>query len=222
MQRFAVIGLGRFGSLLAKKLTEAGNDVIAIDRNRRIIEELRDDVTLAVATDATDEQALKAQGVDGVDVAVVGIGDDFEATVLTTVLLKQMKVPMVISRATTSTRGRILLRVGADELVNPEKESADSWAVRLTWPDFLSHVELEPGFSIVEMNTPKEWVGRSLIQLRTRSTLGVQVVAVKRASDAPSKRGPVIRMPRPDQALDASDVLMIMGRDEDLAQLHES
>ena len=224
MQRFAIIGLGRFGYLLATKLVAAGNEVIAIDKDRQIVEEIRDQVTLSVATDVTDEEALRSQGVDRVDVAVVGIGDDFEATVLATVVLKQLEVPRVISRATTDIRGRILLRVGADEVVNPEDESAESWSVRLTWPQFISHFELEPGFSIIEICTPQEWVGQTLAQLRLRATLGVHVVAVKRVAvtrpspDQQDGGGP-IRMPRPTHVLDKHDVLMVMGRDEDLARL---
>ena len=218
MQKFAIIGLGRFGALLAAKLTSAGHEVIAIDRNRRIIEEMRDKVTVAVVTDVTDDQALKAQGVAVVDAAVVGIGDDFEAAVLATVVLKKLGVARVVSRATTEIRRDILRRVGADEIVNPEAESADSWSVRLGWPQFLSHFELEPGFSVIEMRTPKPWVGQTLIELHPRANLGVQVVAVK---DPPPDEADVmkVRMPRADQALEPGQVLMIMGPDEALAGL---
>ena len=222
MQRVAILGLGRFGSLLATKLTAAGNEVIAIEKNRRIVEEIRDRVTLSVAADVTDEQALKAQGVGSADVAVVGIGDDFEAAVLATVILKQLQVPRIISRATTTIRGQILMRVGAHEVVNPEDESAESWAVRLSWPQFLSHFELEPGFSIIEIQTPQDWVGQSLTQLRPRSTMGVHVVAIKQPMSSDRQGGLMIYMPHPGQLLKEHEILMVMGRDEDLAALSKS
>ena len=125
MERFAVIGLGRFGSRLAKNLAASGAEVIAIDRDRMIVEELRDQVTLAIAMDATDEQALKIQGIDKVDCAVVGMGHNFESNALATVLLKSMRVKRVISRAGNDMQAQILKRIGADSVVSPEDESAD-------------------------------------------------------------------------------------------------
>ena len=120
MQRFAVIGLGRFGSRLAAGLASAGQEVIAIDLDERIVEQLRDRVTVAVAMDSTNEKALEAHGLDKVDAAVVCMGSAFEANALTTVILKQYGVERVISRAATPTSARILARIGADEVVNPE------------------------------------------------------------------------------------------------------
>ena len=114
MERFAVIGLGRFGSRLARNLAKSGAEVIAIDHDRQIVEELRDQVTLAIALDATDEQALKIQGVDQVDCAIVGIGHDFEANALTTALLKSLRIQKVISRAGSDMQAQILQRIGAD------------------------------------------------------------------------------------------------------------
>ncbi|HET6429548.1 MAG TPA: TrkA family potassium uptake protein, partial [Phycisphaerae bacterium] len=128
MATFAVIGLGRFGYRLSTLLAEGGAEVIAIDSRRDLVESIRDRVTVAVCLDTTDEEALRAQGVDRVNVAVVGIGDDFEANALATVILKQIGVPRVISRATTTIRAQILSRIGADDVVNPERESAERWS----------------------------------------------------------------------------------------------
>lgn len=222
MQQFAVIGLGRFGLRLAVNLATAGQQVIAVDRNVRLVEEIRDRVTLAVALDATDEEALRAQGIDQVDVAVVGIGDDFEARVLTTVILKQLGVARVISRAITPIGTSIMKRVGADEVVNPENESADRWAVRLAHPWFLSHFELDPGYSIVEINTPASWAGKTLAQLQLRKEMDLHVVAVKHFGTdqvQPRLGRPTLRVPRPDDPLGRHDVLMVMGSDEDLSRL---
>ena len=199
MQRFAVIGLGRFGSRLANNLAAAGQEVIAIDKNKRLIEEMRDQVTLAVALDATDERALRGQGVDQVDVAVVGIGNDFEARTLITVMLKQIGVPKVITRAVTPTGAHIMKRIGADEVINPEDESADRWAVNLTNPWFLSRFELDAGHSIVEINTPQSWAGKTLIELNLRTAYGVHVVAVKtpRLGEKDNAERWALRIPTP-------------------------
>ncbi|MCK5270797.1 MAG: TrkA family potassium uptake protein, partial [Sedimentisphaerales bacterium] len=131
MQRFAVIGLGRFGAQLAKGLTRAGAEVVAIDKDRKIIENISSEVTVAVRLDSTDEDALLAQGVDKVDVAIIGIGQGFETSILTTVTLKSIGVKHICARAERQIHGRILRRIGADEIIFPEDESAQRWAFRL-------------------------------------------------------------------------------------------
>jgi trk system potassium uptake protein TrkA len=220
MQKYAVIGLGRFGSRLAVNLVAAGAEVIGIDKDQALIEQMRDRVTLAVALDATDEQALRLQGVDQVDVAILSIGNDFESIALATVLLKQIGVPKVISRAVTAISAKILSSIGADEVVNPEDESADRWANRLVSPQFINHVELDESYSIVEIRPPAKWVERTLIELKLRTELGVHVIAMKRRRDPEKPNSPLrMQLPRPDRALAADDVLGILGQDEDLAKL---
>jgi len=214
--RFAVIGLGQFGARLASNLASAGQEVIGIDKDPQLVEDIRDRVTLAVALDATDEQALRAQGVDNVDAAVVGVGTDFQAVTLTTVILKQMGVPRVISRATTPVTAKVLARIGADEIVMPEDESADRWTHKLVSPQFLNQFELDDGHSLVEMKTPGDWVGQTLAGLKLRAERGLHVVAIR----SPSSHGPgPIRMAGPIQPLKAGDTLMLMGRDEDLEKV---
>ncbi len=214
--RFAVIGLGRFGSRLASNLALAGQEVIGIDKDPALVEEMRDRVTLAVALDATDEQALRAQGVDNVDAAVVGIGVDFQAVTLTTVILKQIGVPRVISRATTKVSAQVLARIGADEVVMPEDESADRWTHKLVSPQFLKQIELDEGHSLVETKTPDDWVGKTLAGLQLRAEHGLHVVAIR--SPVGDGQGP-LRIPGPSEPLKAEDILMLMGADEDLAKL---
>jgi trk system potassium uptake protein TrkA len=218
MQTFAVIGLGRFGSRLASSLAASGNEVIAIDRDVSLVEEIRDRVTVAIAMDGTDEQALRSRGVDRVDAVIVGIGNDFEATTLTTVLLKQMGVKRVIARAASQMAARVLARIGADEVVNPEDESADRWAHRLLNPQFLNQIEFHEGHSIVEVEAPKAWVGQSLAELDLRNRHRLHVVALRRQSE--SRDGTArIEMPNPQEPLRGSDVLVLMGKDVDLARL---
>ncbi|MHC4927243.1 MAG: potassium channel family protein, partial [Planctomycetota bacterium] len=140
MKRFAVIGLGRFGKKLAIALAMSGAEVIAIDKDRMIVEDLRDQVTLAVRLDSTDGDALKAQGVDKVDVAIVGMGERgraFESAILTVVNLKAMDVPLIYARAADLTSGQVFSAVGATDVIYPEIETAQRWAYKLIAP----HIE---------------------------------------------------------------------------------
>ncbi len=227
----AVIGLGRFGSRLAASLASRGTEVIAIDRSRSLVEDIRDDVAIAVALDATDEDALRSNLPSNLATAVVGIGQNFEATLLVTVILKQLNVPRVIARASSSLGSRILTKIGADETVNPEDESADRWANRISVPNLLNHIEFHEGYSIVELSVPGPWVGKSLIDLELRAKSGLHVVAIKRIK--PEHHGSVpggaaslshasearIEVPSPAEPLRDSDVLILMGKDEDLAKI---
>ncbi|HDY65942.1 MAG TPA: TrkA family potassium uptake protein [Phycisphaerae bacterium] len=220
MERFAVIGMGRFGTRLARLLTEAGAEVIAVDRRKNLIEDVRDDVTRPVCLDATDEEALRSQGIDEVDVAIVGIGSNFEAAVLTTVLLKQLGVPRVISRAASNIRARILSRVGADEIVNPEQESADRWRDRLIAMNIMERIELAENFSLVQMTAPDRFTGKTLGQLDVRKNFHVQVIAIRRTAEdidadgLKRARELVISVPMAETTIKSEDVLILIGSDE--------
>lgn len=217
MQRFAVIGLGRFGSRLAKNLAQAGQEVIAIDRLERRIEDIRDAVTVAVALDATDERAMRMQDIEKVDAAIVGIGENFESSALCIATLKQIGVPRVIGRAMTPTATRILFRIGADEVVNSDEESADRWALRLINPQFLDQFELAEGYSMVEIRAPQSWIGQTLLQIRPRNELGIHVVAIKRQVGESNRE--TLYIPMPDVPFVPDDLLLLMGRNVDLARL---
>ncbi len=225
MDRFAVIGLGRFGSRLARRLAAAGAEVIAIDQDRRVVEEIRDQVTLAVSLDATDEQALKVQGVDQVDCAIVGIGHDFEANALATVMLKSLRVKRVVSRAGNAMQAKILARIGADAVVSPEDETADRWSYRLLAPFLIDHIELGEGYALVQMAVPGEWQDHSLSDLDLRRKYNITVVAIKRRVEASTPTGAdayeerVVDVPMPSSRLGKEDVLVIAGFDRDLERL---
>lgn len=214
-----VIGLGQVGARLAERLAGRGIDVVAIDRRRDTVESLRDKVALSVALDSTDEAALKSHLPEDTRAAVVCIGNNFEATLLTTVILKQLGVKRVITRAHAPIAATILTRVGADETFNPEEESADRWANRIAAPRFLNQIEFHEGYSVVEVAAPEEWVGKTLVDLKLRGSLGLHVVALKRARVDAREKGYRVEMPRPDDALRASDVLILMGKDQDLAKM---
>ncbi len=220
MDRFAVIGLGLFGRRLATLLAEAGAEVIAVDNNRELVESVRDEVTLAVCLDCTDEEALRAQGVDKVDVAVVGMGSNLEISALTTVILKQIGVPRVITRATTGIRAQILSRIGADGVVNPEQESAERWRDKLMAPAMLERIVLGEEHSLVQVEAPKSFHNKTLAELDVHNKYSVLVVAIRRSVKRTDARGnevvreQVLSGPGPHDTVMPGDVLTIIGRDE--------
>ena len=152
MKRFAVIGLGRFGQKLAIALSMSGAEVVAIDRDRAIIEQISDQVSHAVKLDGTDEDALKAQGIDKVDVAIIGMGQGgraFESAILTTVNLRQMGVKQIYARAETLTAGQVFSAIGATDVIYPEIESAQRWAYKLIAPQIGEKIDFAEGYSLL-------------------------------------------------------------------------
>ena len=216
MERFAVIGLGRFGRRLAMLLSDAGAEVIGVDRDRELVESVRDDVTLAVCLNSTDREALRAQGIDKVIVAVVGMGGSFEDNVMTTVLLKQLGVPRVVSRATSQIRAEILRQVGADDVVNPERESAHRWCNQLLAPAIVTQFELGEGYSLAQVVAAEKFYDKTLGELALRQKYNVNVVAIRRKAPPPGQKEthePVISLPMGDTILKPGDMLLLVGDD---------
>lgn len=224
MARYAVIGLGRFGQKLAVKLARAGAEVIAIDCEAAMVDKIRDSVPLAVCLNSLDEEALRAQGVDEVDVAVVGIGKNFEDSALTTVILKKkLKINRVISRATSTIRGDILTQLGADDIVNPESEAADRWCNYLLAPSsIVERFALPAGHSLVQIAAPRQFHGKTLKDLAVRTNYHVNVVAVRRTSEQHDTEGKVVSrrddllVAMPDSEVQPNDILFLIGKDEDI------
>jgi len=225
MRRFVVIGMGRFGHRLAKELTEAGHEVIAIDTREALVERVRDEVALAVCLDATEPEALKSQGVDKVDAAVVAIGEDFEANALATATLKALGVGRVISRASSDIQRRILDRIGADQVIFPEEEMAVRLASQLTNPEIIDHVELSEGHSLVQIRAPEAWQDRTLSEIDLRKKYEVNLVAIKRPVKKQTPQGEevveeqVLDLPMPHTKIREGDVLVLVGTTESLSAL---
>jgi trk system potassium uptake protein TrkA len=224
--RFAVIGLGRFGQKLATALTSSGAEVIAIDKNKDIVEMIADDVGHAVRLDSTDEDALKAQGIDDVDVAVVSIGQGtahgFEAAILTVVNLKQMGVKNIYARAETSTAGQVLSKIGATEVIYPEIESAQRWAYKLIAPHVEEKIDFAPGYSLARIEAPISFDEKTLADLQLRQKYNVNLVAIKRGEQSKARKkekSDIINVPMPDTVIYMGDILIVAGSDTDLTKL---
>lgn len=214
----AVLGLGRFGTRLSRQLARGGEEVLACDRDRPAVEQVAADVAQAVVLDVTDEAAMRARGIHKAKAAVIAFGENFEASVLATVILKQMGVPRVIARARSRTTAEVLRRVGADDVVLPEDEAADRWASRILGPKVLNQIEFHEGYSIVEFVVPEAWVGKGLADLDVRRKFGLHIVAVKRA-DETAPTGVRVAVLPPAEPLAEGDILIVMGQDQDLARL---
>jgi trk system potassium uptake protein len=223
MKKFAVIGLGRFGKTLALALSMSGAEVIAIDQNRFEIDNIADQVSHAVRLDSTDEEALIAQDVTKVEVAIVGIGQGsggFESAVLTVVNLKNMGIKKIYARAENHIAGQVLLKVGATEIIYPEIEVARRLAFKLIAPQIADKIDFAPGFSLARVSAPAEFDGKTLIELQLRKKYHVNLIAIKRSENNERDLSPeVINVPRPDDVIYKDDVLMVAGSDEDLAKL---
>jgi len=182
-KQFVVIGLGRFGYSIAKTLHSLDYDVLAIDRSEDIVQQISDEVTHAVQLDATDENALKSLGVRNFDVAIVAIGEDIEASIMVTLLLKELGVKYIMAKAQNEKHEKVLQKIGADRVILPEKEMGIRIANNLSTTNILDYIELSPDYSIMEVKALKEWENKTLKELRLRSTYGINIVAIKRGED---------------------------------------
>jgi len=225
MRRFAVIGLGRFGKKLAIALAMSGAEVIAIDKNRDEIELITDQVSHAVRLDSTDEEALKSQGVDKVDVAIIGIGQGaggFESAILTVVNLRQMGIKQIYARAEDLIAGEVFSKVGATEVIYPEIESAERWAYKLIAPQIGEKIDFAEGYSLARIKAPASFDGRTVMDLQLRQKHNVNLVLIKRGENSKqskAERGKIINVPMPSTVIYQDDILMVAGSDADLAKL---
>ena len=183
MKQFAVIGLGRFGTSMAKTLSRMGYDVLAVDHNEEKVNNIIEHVTHAVQADAMDEQTLKSLGIRNFDVVVVAIGQDIQANILVTVMLKELGVKKVVSKAVTDLHGKVLERVGADKVVFPERDMGVRVAHALVSKNILDQINISPDYSIIELISPAELANKTLGQGNIRGKYGVTVLAIRRGND---------------------------------------
>ncbi|MFQ5730967.1 MAG: potassium channel family protein [Planctomycetaceae bacterium] len=224
MRKIAVIGLGRFGMTLARQMAASGVEVIAVDRDRRLVDEIKDDVDIAVRLDATDEASLHSQDIDKVDVCVVSIGENFEAALLATVLARRLDIPRVICRAQTQFHAEIFQQIGADEVIQPEMQAGEYLARKLANPQIEDFISLADGYTLIELKAPRPFQGKTLQELALRGTFGVNLVAIKRTTKS-ERDGETVEtteitgVPKASDVIQSGDTLVLVGSDEALARL---
>lgn len=211
-KQFVIIGLGRFGASVAKTLYALGHDVLAIDSNEDLVQEISDSVTHAVQMDATDENALRTIGLRNFDVAVVTIGANIQASVMATLLVKEMGIKYIIAKGNSDLHAKVLYKIGADRVILPEKDMGVRVAHNLVSSSILDYIELSPDYSIIEIESPRDWYGKSMKELSLRSKYGINVMAIKRNNE-------VNISPDADDVINKDDIVVAIGSAEDLTKL---
>ncbi|MDX9800175.1 MAG: TrkA family potassium uptake protein [Spirochaetia bacterium] len=218
---FAVIGLGSFGRQLCATLMEKGGKVIAIDNNPDLVDTITDKVTSAILLDSTDEKALSGASLGEVDFAIVAIGDNIEASILTTAILKQLSIPYVVARAVSEMHQKVLKKVGADEVVNLEVDGGIRVASRLIAPEVLDRVPISTDISLAELFLPKEFKGEKSDDLQLKKKFSLSLVMIRRTvTDLDEEGNPVKKdiliQPEENRMLEESDVLIVVGKNSDI------
>ncbi len=218
-KKVAVIGVGNFGAHLCETLARRGVEVMAIDSNMNNLDDVKDKVTLTVRLDSTEEAALKAQGITDFDVVVVGIGDDFEAALLTVAALQNLGVKRIIARATTIRHERILRHLDIDEVISPAVEAAERLADSLLYRGVVDSLELSSDYSIVEVNVPDLFIGKTVGELELRERFGVNLITIKRIEREARAFGlrsknveKILGIPTPDMVVKKGDILVLFAQ----------
>ena len=209
MKSVLLIGLGRFGRHMAQKLNELNHEVMAIDKTEDRVDAVLPFVTNAQIGDSTNEEFLKSLGVNNYDLCIVAIGNDFQSSLETTSLLKELGAKVVISRASRDTHAKFLLRNGADQIIYPEKQVASWAAIRYSADHILDFIEIDERFAIFEVTTPEEWIGKTIGQIDIRKKFGINILAIK-------QDGKMSLTIHPDTVLKADETMLVLGEYKDI------
>jgi len=211
-KKFLVIGLGNFGMSVAQSLTRMGHDVLGVDADAEVVEKAKEHVTHALQLDGTDVEALRSLSIPDFDFCVVGRGTDLADSILITMNLKELGAKFVAAKALSEVQGKILQRVGADEIVFPEWDMGRRFAQKLVAPNVMEHITLWGQYAVEEIRVPKTMVGRTLAQLDLRSKYQVNVLAVM-------KDGILVPLPGADDVIPEGGVLVVVGNEDSLRRL---
>ena len=212
MKTILIIGLGRFGRHMARNLTEMDNEVMAVDIVEDRVNDVLSYVTNAQIGDATKEVFLQSLGVGNFDICVVAIGDNFQSSLETTCLLKELGAKYVIARASRDVHAKFLLRNGADKVIYPERETAERLAVKCSANNLFEYIELTPNYSIYEISVPEAWVGKSIVQNRSaRNFISAYWLQKEDTVISP--------LPSADYVFKGTETIIIMGHNDDVKKL---
>ncbi len=220
-----VIGLGRFGSAIALTLAQKGHEVLVIDKDESKVQALEDKVSQALVLDATNEKALSSLGLKDFDWVIIAMSQDIEASILSTMLVKEAGAKRVLAKASSDVHAKILKRIGADRVVFPEREMGQKVAESLTSPRIFDYIELSPDYSIIEIVAPASFHGKSIKQTEARSKYGIHIIAIKRRIPEMREDGTVtykeriLVAPDPDEEILQGDLLVILGKVENIEKV---
>jgi trk system potassium uptake protein TrkA len=214
MKRVVVIGLGIFGFNIVKDLYENGFEVVAIDKNKDVIQKIRDFSTKAILADGTDKEVIESIGIQEDDVVIVSFGEDLAASTLITLRLKEMKVKNIIVKAPNEDHKHVLEKVGATEVIIPEREMADKVAKSLISPNVLDYIPLSGEYTICEIAPPPSFMGKTIAELHLRSKYHIEVIAIREM--LPER---LTMVPRADFTIKDSDVLVVIGKEKDVQKI---
>ena len=214
MKNVIVLGLGRFGSALAQKLSEKNIEVMAVDMDYNKVQKLADDVAYTAQADITDPDALKELGIKNFDIAIIATGSNLESSIEATLLCKDAGIETVISKATSLVQARILKKIGADRIIFPERDSGERLARLISGSNLMEFIQFSNKFSMAEVKAHETWVGKSLKDLDFRNKFDLNVVAFERNGD-------MIVSPRPDEVIEEYDLLVIIGENKDIEKIEE-
>ena len=209
MKSVLLIGLGGFGRHIAHKINELDHEILAIDKNEARVNLAMNTVTNAQIGDSTDVDFLRSLGVDNFDVCVVTIGEDFQSSLETTSLLKELGAPLVVSRAMSDVHAKFLLRNGADEVVYPEKQMASWLAIRYTSDHMLDYIELDEDTGIFELSVPENWHGRTVLEVDVRKKFNINVLGFR-------KEGKMDLCVSPDSVFSPDEPVLVLGKYKDV------
>lgn len=215
MKQFIIIGIGKFGESIATNLYKMGHDVLAVDIDEERVQHIANKVTHAVQADATEEGTLEALGVKHFDGAVVTIGESVQASILITLLCKELGIRHVLVKAQNELHAKVLYKIGADRVVFPERDMGLRVAHSLVSTSFLDYIELTPDYSIVELKAAKDWQGKSLKDLNIRAEYGINIMAIKQDDK-------VVVSPAADDTIQRDDVLVVIGKARDIYRFQEN
>jgi trk system potassium uptake protein TrkA len=211
-KQFMVLGMGLFGSSLAKALHEMGHEVLAVDSDADLVEAISPYVTQAVQIDATDEAALQELGVRNFDAVIVSIGKNLRDSILVCVIIKELGVPYLIAKATDEIHAKVLRKIGVDRVVFPERDMGVRVAKSLITPNVLEMMEFSGDYRLIEIILPSKWAGHSIIEIDVRKKYGISILAIQRD-------GEFIVSPSPDAVFEIGDILLVLGQKDDIANI---
>ncbi|MCE5170105.1 TrkA family potassium uptake protein [Paenibacillus profundus] len=215
LQQFAVVGMGRFGSSLAKELVRLGHQVLGIDKDEEVVADMTGMVTHAVVADATDEDVLRSLGIRNFDCAIVAIGDDIQTSILVSIQMKELGVKKVVAKALSDLHGRVLERLDVDRVIYPERDMGIRVAHQLVSPNLLDYIELSKEYTIAELSVPGCMQGMSLKELNPRARFGCSIVALNKPEG-------IIIAPSAEAVLDERDIMVMIGTNNQIEDFEES